>query len=208
MKAVMVVNGRTDPELLRRWSKYPVMAVDGGLQRVHAAGVAPRWILGDFDSVEPELLDCYRSTAEIISFPVDKDHTDLELAVLYMANKPVSRLLVFGLSGGLRWDHQLAAWLLLSDLAARGCLVQVFTPGQVHYISPRARILQPSAGRYFSVQTIRGPGRISVSGARYNGKNISLIPGSGHGLGNAIKGDFVKIDVHQGCVCISQWMEE
>lgn len=210
MKAVMVLNGPVDdPEQLKAIARAtPVMAVDGGLAHVHRAGLHPRWILGDFDSVAPELLDCYRGRAEIIYHPVEKDYTDLELAVQHLARLGVDRLFVAGLQGGARADHQLAGWLLFATLAESGWRVTAYTAGQVHYFSGNSHVLLPRRGRYFSVQAPAAPAVISILGARYSGLRLELLPGSGFGLGNRIDGKWAQVKVHRGPVCISQWEEK
>ena len=90
--------------LIRNYDKC--IAVDGGLIHCQAMNLIPDLILGDLDSISPELLMLYPNVPLEI-FPVDKDHTDMELAI-NTAN--ASTLLKIGIFGAMekRTDHTLA----------------------------------------------------------------------------------------------------
>ncbi|MCL2604588.1 MAG: thiamine diphosphokinase [Defluviitaleaceae bacterium] len=60
------------------------IACDGGLRHFPLLGFTPDCIIGDFDSAPPELLADYRTRGvPVVSFPSEKDETDLELAVAH-----------------------------------------------------------------------------------------------------------------------------
>ena len=112
----------------RLLSGWPVIAVDGGAHHCHALGVSPYAIVGDFDSVSPEVL-AYYSFAEKHQFPTEKDETDLELALQFVMKKfQPERIYVYG-ALGIRTDH------LLANL----CLLTRF-PGLVYMESERESI--------------------------------------------------------------------
>lgn len=82
-----------------------IIAVDGGLAHCAALGMTPDLIIGDFDSIPPELLQKY-SQVPVQTFPRDKDQTDLELAVQHIYRPEVEKIGVFG-ALGKRTDHTL-----------------------------------------------------------------------------------------------------
>jgi thiamine pyrophosphokinase len=58
------------------------IAADGGIRHAHRAGRDPHVLVGDLDSVTPEDLARARTAGtEVLRHPVDKDATDLELAL-------------------------------------------------------------------------------------------------------------------------------
>ena len=65
----------------RRFNK--VIAVDAGLEAVKALGILPDVIVGDFDTVKPEVLSEFRQMEHIIweVHQPEKDETDTELAL-------------------------------------------------------------------------------------------------------------------------------
>ena len=82
-KIAIVANGRIhDPaEVARLVKTHPfVVAADGGLVNCEAMGITPDLIVGDMDSTPPETLKRYKHIP-IELFAVDKDKTDVELAI-------------------------------------------------------------------------------------------------------------------------------
>ena len=61
-----------------------IIAVDAGLEAVKALGLEPDMIVGDFDTVKPEVLAYYRRMEHIVwdTHQPEKDETDTELALL------------------------------------------------------------------------------------------------------------------------------
>ena len=89
-----------------------VIAVDSGLERVRVLGLKPDLIIGDMDSVEPELLQLHPNTTQL-RHPADKNETDTELAIHYALDAGASEIVLLGAVGD-RLDHTLANVLLLA----------------------------------------------------------------------------------------------
>lgn len=91
-----------------------LIAADGGLQHLFALGLRPDLLIGDLDSVTPDEVDRARSLGfEVHQFPVEKDETDLELALLAAVAAGYSRIRVLAALGG-RLDQTLANIYLLN----------------------------------------------------------------------------------------------
>lgn len=88
-----------------------VVAADSGLDRAIEVGLTPDIVVGDMDSVSKSL---EAHAGRIDRHPVDKDATDLELALQVAIEEPSDRLVVLG-GGGGRFDHLLANTLVLSS---------------------------------------------------------------------------------------------
>jgi len=88
------------------------IAVDGGLAHCQAMGITPDLIIGDLDSIPPELLKKYSKVPTTI-FPKDKDHSDMELAIDTVRTR--YNIHKFGLFGAMekRMDHALSNLYLL-----------------------------------------------------------------------------------------------
>ena len=86
-----------------------MVAADGGLTTFDALGIVPRLLVGDFDTVSPELLERYvsRDDIEVLRHNPVKDDSDLALAVEAVAEKGYTEIYVLGALGG-RCDHSLA----------------------------------------------------------------------------------------------------
>ncbi len=85
-----------------------IVAVDGGLAAVNRLGISPTHIVGDFDTVNAELLEQYRADPKIVirKFQPKKDLTDGQIAVELALELGSTRVVVFGATGK-RLDHLL-----------------------------------------------------------------------------------------------------
>jgi thiamine pyrophosphokinase len=92
-----------------------LIAADGGTQHALALGLFPSIVIGDLDSLTPDVrqqLDA--KGAEIRQYPRDKDETDLELALHYAVTNSYREIWIIGGLGG-RLDQTLANLSLLTD---------------------------------------------------------------------------------------------
>ena len=98
-----------------------IIAVDAGLEAVKALGLEPDMIVGDFDTVKPEVLAYYRRMEHIVwdARQPEKDETDTELALLKAQATGCSEVVVLGATGG-RMDHTLGNIHLLFPCLQKG----------------------------------------------------------------------------------------
>src|SRR3954453_6097540 len=84
-----------------------IIAADSGLDHAVAAGLRPSVLVGDLDSISAHgKMWAYAHELEIDEYPLDKDATDTELALVRAAQTDADSLLVFG-AAGERFDHAL-----------------------------------------------------------------------------------------------------
>lgn len=110
-RAVVVAAGAPpDLRLLRAAGRVAdvVIAADGGFSHARAAGLRVDVVIGDLDSLDQPL----PAGVELVRHPRDKDATDLELALDYVASAGPAEVVLFGALGG-RLDHMLATLNLL-----------------------------------------------------------------------------------------------
>ena len=93
-----------------------IIAADGGLTAIKSLGLTPDTVLGDFDSLgEVPKVEC-----ELLRHPVEKDDTDMGLAVKTAFSKGFKRMFLFGGLGGDRPDHTVANLQTLVYIAKNG----------------------------------------------------------------------------------------
>ena len=90
-----------------------VIAADGGLAHLQSLGVQPGAILGDFDS-----LGYVPQDSRV--FPVEKDDTDMMLAIRLGLSRGYREFLLYGAVDGPRLDHTIANLQSLSFLTEHG----------------------------------------------------------------------------------------
>ncbi|WP_226578620.1 thiamine diphosphokinase [Halobacillus litoralis] len=98
---------------------YLWIGADQGAEVLIENGIAPDLAIGDFDSVTEASFAKIKEQAErVVTYPDEKDETDLELAVNEALEREAQHILLFGVTGG-RMDHSQANIQLLYPLMQR-----------------------------------------------------------------------------------------
>ncbi len=118
MRAVIFANGELNTDLEQILSIIEpndmLIAADGGIKHLESLHLRPHMIIGDLDSIQANLLvEMKQAGVEILQYAMDKDETDLELAVLHAIKLGATEIIFFGLLGG-RVDMTVANLLLLA----------------------------------------------------------------------------------------------
>lgn len=119
-QTAIIANGEMeiDPELVKKINLcQQKIAVDGGLNHCFTLGVIPDLVVGDFDSVTPEILKKY-PTLRVVASERAKDLTDLEMALKEINISKVGQIRIFGGLGN-RIDHTLTNLYLLLRFPAK-----------------------------------------------------------------------------------------
>ena len=103
-----------------------VVAVDGGLEAAKELDIIPDVIVGDFDTVHPEILAYYRKMEHIVweVHQPEKDDTDTELAIKRALAMNCSHITLLGATGG-RLDHMVGNIHLLFPCLQKGTYAEI-----------------------------------------------------------------------------------
>lgn len=174
--------------------EYPyLIAVDGGANHCYAMGIIPDLILGDFDSIQPKVLESFIDVPKQ-QYPSDKDKTDLELAIELVYHPGTEKITVFGALGG-RTDHALGNLVLLSRYPGK-----VFLEGvnEILFVIPKQVELSLSIGQTLSLIPLNGPAKgIDTEGLKWPLKNGTLDK-QFIGISNETTAEKVVISVKEG----------
>ena len=170
-----------------------VIAADSGFDIARRHAVAVDLLIGDLDSVSE---DAVHQAPQTLRFPVDKNETDLELAIDRARSMGVTSLLVIGGAGG-RMDHFLANASLLASLD--GVHVEWRTgSGTLLRVNGSVRVAG-TPGETISLLAFGGPARgVRTTGLRWRLDNEHLLPGSTRGVSNAFIDDAALISLDEG----------
>lgn len=95
-----------------------IIAADSGAATALQYGCTPSIILGDFDSLLSEQTEALlQKGCQLVRVSTHKDETDTELALREARQRGASSVSLLGALGGMRIEHTLANFFLLSDFA-------------------------------------------------------------------------------------------
>ena len=185
-----------------------VIGVDRGLEFLHKHQLMPTHIVGDFDSINPQVITFYETETEvpIRRFRPEKDASDTEIAVHLSIELGVQELWILG-GIGTRIDHVMANIQVLKvahDSGAKAYLLDAYNRISLAekevYLYKKERF-----GDYFSVFPFGGVVEdISIEGAKYPLAHFRLCPNSSMCVSNEMKEDEVKIMFPEGMIILME----
>lgn len=202
MDTILVFAGgdRLEPDLAQELPVADlVMAADSGYDAAVSLGFAVDVLVGDLDSITTQPIPGH---VVVERHPVDKDQTDLDLALeLAMRDEP-SRVVVVGGTGG-RLDHELATASLICD--ERWSEVEmdwVSSRGRAHVIR-RRRIVHGDPGATVTLLAVGGAVTgLTTRGLKWELERATFEPGSTWGVSNVMKAPIADIAVGSGCLLL------
>lgn len=193
MKALLLVNGELyGPDVLRsrihEGAFDLVLAADGGSRHAKALNLALDAVIGDLDSLS-DLEQQGIGDAKLISYPPEKDESDLELALLYAREQGADRMVIVGAMGG-RMETTIANIQLMAHASLGSCRIEVWHGEQTGWIiRPPGGSIPGRAGDTVSLIPLRGDALgITTEAMKYPLRNEDLPFGSSRGMSNIVEG--------------------
>ncbi len=199
-----------------------VVAADSGYGHARSLGIEVDVLVGDFDSLDPALLvDAQQRNTDVRNFAVDKDATDLEIAIDVAIDRlnampltdQLASLIVVGGGAGARLDHFIAeiTLLLRPELSAirvrmyhaEACLY-VVRPGQPLSLEVKSSATDGER-KYVSLipfgDSVDG---IVTTGLRFALRNERLLAYRTRGVSNEITEPTATVTIEQGLLLVVQ----
>jgi thiamine pyrophosphokinase len=187
-----------------------VIAADGGGRHLLRLGVRPDVVIGDLDSLDKSLyVDWAAAGTTIAVVSVEKDETDLELALLYAVDHYPDEIKIFGALGG-RLDQTLANILLLAHPTFSNRRIELVEPGQRAWlIQKQVEIIGPPR-KLVSLIPLGGDVQISrTTGLKWKLEDEVLDFGPARGISNVMIEDKAIVEVNAGTLlCVVTDLKE
>ena len=203
MNALVFANGELyRPGILRKRihaeSFDLVLAADAGARHAHSLNVKLDVIIGDMDSIS----DSERHNAgsiEAMSYPAEKDETDLELALLNAKERGANRIVVAGAIGG-RMDMTVSNILLITHPSLSLCRVEVWHGNQTGWlIRPPGDVINGHSGDTVSLIPLGGDVTdITIKGLKHSLNHGRLAFGFARGLSNLLEQPQASVSISVG----------
>ncbi len=172
MKTVILANGAfpTHPVPLARLQEADlIVCCDGAAEKLVANGLEPGIIIGDLDSVSPELKKKYK---KIIVQDSDQETNDLTKAVNWCLTSGIREVAILGATG-IREDHTLGNISLLADYSSRIDAVILTDTGSFRVYDRRVTIAT-KPGQQVSLFSIDPSLKVTSAGLKYPLDNLKL----------------------------------
>jgi thiamine pyrophosphokinase len=209
MRVIIFANGQfPDPSGHRHLiqSDDLVIGVDGGALHARAVGAWPHVVIGDLDSLEPRLqAELEADGTQFLSYPPEKDETDLELALLYGVERGAEEIIILAALGD-RLDQEVANLLLMTHPALADTKVKVVERNQVVFIIRDQATIEGRSGDTVSLIPLSGDAEgVTTEGLKWELHEETLRFGLARGVSNVLLGGEARVSVREGillCVVI------
>ena len=180
------------------------IAVDNGLRFCYDNQIKPTWIVGDFDTAAPELVEYYQTQTDIPirRFNPVKDSTDSQIAIELALELGSSEITLLG-GTGTRMDHVLGniQSLMLAKKKGVSCVI-LDEYNRIQLIDGETRLKKSEQyGKYVSLLplTTEVTG-VDLTGFKFNltGHTFTSTGSAGLGVSNEIIEDTAEIRVKSG----------
>jgi len=199
MKTVILANGTfpTHPVPLARLREADlIVCCDGAAEKLVAQGFEPGIIIGDLDSVSPELKERYR---RILMQDSDQETNDLTKAVNWCIATGIKEVAILGATG-IREDHTLGNIALLDDYSRRIDALMLTDTGSFR-VYDRSVTIASHPGQQVSIFSIDPSMKVTSSGLKYPLQNLTL-QSWWRGTLNEADGTEFSLEFEKGCVIV------
>lgn len=183
-----------------------IIAGDKGLEALYQLKIIPNHVVGDFDSVSPEILEFYKKQSQIIfhTFNAEKDNTDTDIALKLAIQLKSSKITILG-ALGKRMDHAIANIHILKDALEANIPCQIIDEYNRIYLINKEMTLEKDKvyGKYVSLipltSTVEG---LTLTGFKYPLNHYTLPIGTSLGISNEIITDTAHIEMKNGILIV------
>lgn len=206
MRCIIFANGAYGDldayrDIIRAGDK--ILCADGGSNYAFQLGIRPDCIVGDMDSIQPEIIKFYTTLqVPLQKFPARKDFTDLQLCLDIARGWGAEEIIMLG-SLGKRLDHTLANLYAGMELVRQGLRISHFTPECWVYIIDRELDIIGQPGDTVSVLVLTDQARgVSETGFEYTPTSPLMMNSQPYAVSNLLTGCRGTIQVEQGILAV------
>ncbi len=201
-RCIIFTGGKPEPKIpdgLETEGAF-IIAADRGYKNCRKLGIMPDLAIGDFDSLKYVPKDC-----EQLTFPKEKDDTDLMLAVREALSRGYNDITITAAMGG-RFDHTFANIQTLAFIRSEGAWGRIYTNYEIIMLVTAGTFRIPKREKY-SLSLLAYSSEVhglTIKGCKYpleDGTIAEIFP---IGISNEIIDDYAEISFDEGWLLIIQ----
>lgn len=210
-KTIIVTGGKIGNNFINDLfleNKYEnIIASDKGLEELDKIGVIPNYIIGDFDSINKDILSKYIQNKEvkIIKLNPEKDYTDTHMALKLAIELKSTDITIIGAIGS-RIDHTLSNIHILKETLDNNINCSILNENnKISLINGKTILDLDNNYKYISLlpltTSVEG---ITLEGFKYSLLNATLNMGESIGISNEQIKDKAVIYLKKGIIILIQ----
>ncbi|ADK14333.1 thiamine diphosphokinase [Clostridium ljungdahlii] len=162
-----------------------LICADGGANCLYEYKIIPDYLIGDFDSIDKNVLTFFKSKkCSIDTYPRAKDFTDTEIAVEKSLELEVDQIVMLACTGS-RIDHVLANLGMLLKCNRSGVKAYIKDEHNIIELLCKTTTIKGYPGETFSLHAYCNVVKnLNIIGARYKLSNYDLALGDARTVSN------------------------
>ncbi|NCB91629.1 MAG: thiamine diphosphokinase [Clostridia bacterium] len=213
MKTLIITGGNIEEDFalsfMKKMDPDYILGVDRGLEFCYRHQISPDYIVGDFDSLPPEILEWYKTEGKIPirEYNPVKDATDTMIALEKALDEKSSEIWILG-GTGTRIDHVLCNIHILKNAWKKNTPAYIVDSRNLITLPVKSGFVirkEEQYGKYVSFfplgEEVEG---LTLEGFKYPLDRYHLRNLEGLGVSNEIESDMAKVSWEKGILVMIQ----
>jgi len=202
-KCIILANGKP-PErnvisFLMKNNYSTLFCADGGANTAMKMGLSPKFIIGDFDSIQKQTINHYSGKTKIIKMNRQND-TDVEKCLKSAVKKKFDEAILLGVTGD-RLDHTFCNMGIVIKFFDK-IIIKIIAENSILTAITGTKKLKTFPGETISIYGINSETKITSSGLKYSLKTIALPFGYKESTSNIAISDHIELKVTGGIIFV------
>ena len=206
MKNILIVSGGAlNTDWAKEWLGHNefdfVIAADRGLGYAELLDIKVDFLLGDYDSVDEDVLNKYKYNTDMVTYPKEKDYTDTHIALKKALELNPQSISIIG-AAGTRLDHTMTNIFIMYEALRMGVSCSIYDKYNKIYLIGAGddKIISKNNqyGQFLSFLPATEQVVFSVKGVKYPLDNYTLKQGLSLCQSNEISKDYAEVKVKEG----------
>lgn len=184
-----------------------ILCADGGANYAYQLNLLPAAIIGDMDSILPEVKQYFTDQeVEIKKYPRRKDFTDTQLVMTSACEMGASEIVLLG-TLGKRLDHTMSNLYCALEMVQKGIKISYLSPEGYIYMVNKEITITGEAGDLISILSLSEESRgVTTHGFEFPLDHVVLEKKNPYAISNALTGNSGVISLEEGVLAVFHYM--